>query len=106
MKKFLGIFILAVILCTGVAQAGGVWCKECPAEDSNCMALPGCEYEGDDKCAPPPPHNYFDQCPANSAAACNGLEINSACVDGSHTGTCQLTPLTAGGFCMCYSVLN
>ena len=44
-----------------------------------------------------------DLCPSSSAKACKDQEIGATCErqDGNH-GICRLTPLTAGGFCLCY----
>ena len=35
--------ILALLVFTGVANAGGVHCKQCPAESRACMPIPNCQ---------------------------------------------------------------
>lgn len=43
-------------------------------------------------------------CPENSVDGCSGKPVGAGCLENTRrVGSCELTPLTAGGFCMCYS---
>lgn len=73
------------------AFAGGIQCKQCPAESANCLPRPDCSME----------LNLSNLCPQNSVSDCELLTVGSACNAEGVAGSCRLTPLTAGGFCMC-----
>lgn len=52
------------------------------------------------------PDIEYGNCPSNSPHSCLGQQIGASCQSTSGRGVCSLTPLTAGGFCLCYSTSN
>jgi hypothetical protein len=84
-------FIAAVLAfsATLFANAG----KLCGVNDCNPYngCVDGCVQEGG------------DSCPSNSDSECREKAVGEACtVAQGGSGSCGLTPLTAGGFCLCF----
>jgi hypothetical protein len=101
-NSLLGLTALVLMLASGSAFAHSACPEPLCGYDSNCH-----------KCSDESDEDFFQQrdrdmenhiCIKGSVDNCTGLPNGTACVSEHPTaaGQCNPTPLTAGGFCMCY----
>lgn len=77
MKIMSALLLIVNILGASMALAGGVQCKECPAETSACAPIPGC----DDY---PSPHQDHHHSHCSSEETTNGKgknNVSAYCLD-------------------------
>jgi len=76
--------------------AGGIYCKECPAENNGCAPKLDCQFDWDIL-------NDIANgiCPLHSLPACRGQEIGNSCGTAEREASCELNRPTDANYCEC-----